>query len=283
MINKIVIGTVQFGMRYGISNNGNQTTPSEAASILKLAATSGIYTLDTAFAYGTSETLIGNMCLDNNWNIISKFPAVNSVEDFEKKLHTSLHRLQKSSLYGYIAHDADTLLSVPEIWKALCDIKRIGLATKIGYSLYEPEQLTRLLEKGYEPDIVQIPYNVLDRRFEPILSKLKSCGVEVHIRSIFLQGLFFTEPDSLPTFFDQVKPFLRSLKRCFSGNAELAGYLLNMAFSNPLIDKVVIGVNNAKQLLENLKHSAICEPIMSLTIPSHISQKIIMPNHWPKS
>jgi len=128
---------------------------------------------------------------------------------------------------------------------------------------------------------VQLPYNVFDRRFEPLLADLRKMEVEVHSRSPFLQGLFFLNPDSLPSHFDQVKPFLHEIRNRFPVSNELSGALLSFCVENPLIDRVVIGVNTAEQLTQNLEGN---KGIMFKTNWDRFEVKdesILLPYQWP--
>lgn len=278
-INKIAIGTVQFGVDYGISNKEGVTTPAEVEKILHYATKKNIDTLDTAFAYGKSEEVLGKFQLHDK-KIVSKFPAIknNSVEYY---LDQSLKRLNVSKLYGYIAHSANDIIGNKEIWHQLSEKKQLGIVDKIGYSLYSPAELEILLKDDMKPDLIQIPYNILDRRFEPMFKDLKSMNVEIHTRSTFLQGLFFIPPNELSDFFNPIKSFLHALHEKYIGNKERAAVLLDFCLANQFIDKVVIGVNNLQQLKENTSVIGQKEDLVLLPIPN-FPEEILLPNKWPK-
>ena len=277
MINaqKIGIGTVQFGLDYGISNKEGKTNKSEVEQILKTAELKGIQYIDTASAYGSAEEVIGQYDL-KQFKIVSKFMPPLKGEKISKQFNQSLFKLNQTSLYGYLAHRPLDLLDNPELWVQLKKLKSRGLVEKIGYSLNEPKELTLLLEKKYIPDLIQVPYNYFDRRFENLMIDLKSKGCEVHTRSTFLQGLFFMNPDELSPFFDEVKPYIQSLKK----NNTLAKSLLKFTLDKKFIDKVIIGVENTEQLIENLDKSKEIQDLEAVNYM--ISKKILMPMYWPK-
>ena len=159
--------------------------------------------------------------------------------------------------------------------------KEKKLVRKIGFSLYTPEQLRKLLDKNFIPDIVQVPYNLFDRRFEGEFEMLKTLGVEIHTRSVFLQGLFFLEPNLLPAHFNRAKPLLEKLRKTFDDKA-LAGQLLNFCMRNPSIDKIVIGVNQASQLASNISHLNLSSTDLNWSEFQLSDESILLPYNWPK-
>jgi aryl-alcohol dehydrogenase-like predicted oxidoreductase len=279
-VKKIVLGTVQFGLDYGISNQDGQTSSTEVQAILKEASNVGITFLDTAHVYGNSEKVLGDCELASQFQIISKFPRLQTDRTLESYLIESLSLLKRDSLYGYLAHDADSI-NEPHIWSELLRLREKKLVRKIGFSLYTREQLRKLLDKNFIPDIVQVPYNLFDRRFEEEFKMLKTLGVEIHIRSVFLQGLFFLEPDLLSAHFNKAKPMLEKLRKTFNDKA-LAGYLLNFCFKNPSVDKIVIGVNQASQLASNISQLNSSFPDLDWSEFQLSDESILLPYNWPK-
>lgn len=249
---KITLGTVQFGIQYGISNTHGVPSNSELESIFSVASELGIQQLDTAKSYGNAEERIGQLS-NSKFDIITKFPNVDSKEDLELALSESLQKLNVASVYGYLAHNADVLIQNPSLWNVLLEAKKEGKIKKIGYSLYNPEQLERLLDLNCIPDLVQLPYSILDRKFEKQLSILKQLGTEVHVRSVFLQGLYFMNPNKLPEKLQPLRDSLVELKNlCIESNVSVGEVALNYVISNPNIDKLVIGIETAEQLRENI-------------------------------
>ena len=279
---KLALGTVQFGFKYGISNTYGQTSLSEIGEILKLAFDNGIRTIDTARQYGTSEENLGNFILDD-FNVVSKFFATKDEKELRLSLYDTLKSLNQKNLYGYIAHSTSTLFEHPELWDILKHLKAEGLIKKIGASMYAPEELNMLLEKKMIPDLIQIPFNIIDNRFKPYFPILKSNGTEIHTRSAFLQGIFFMDYNKLNPYFKELVPFLKELNSNFPDSNSKAGFLLHHCVSNNNIDKVVIGINNAEQLLQNINSLKQEIPFMNFGSDLRISEKILLPSNWPQN
>ena len=249
---KITLGTVQFGINYGISNQHGVPSDTELKTIFNVAKQLGIKNLDTAKAYGNAEERIGEFS-DNQFNIISKFPKVDSEAALHLALTETLALLKTDSIYGYLAHNADVLIENPSLWNALLEAKNNGKISKIGFSLYQPEQLEKLLELNCIPDLVQLPYSILDRKFEAQLSILKELGTEIHVRSVFLQGLYFMNPNHLP---EKLQPLQSNLTEfhqlCDEHNVSVGEVALNYVIANANIDQLVIGIETAEQLQQNI-------------------------------
>ncbi len=281
---KITLGTVQFGIQYGISNTHGVPSDIELKSIFSVASQHGIQQLDTASAYGNAEERIGKLS-SSSFDIITKFPSVNSSKALEDVLNESLHNLEINVIYGYLAHNADVLIQNPSLWEVLLQSKTDGKIKKIGYSLYTPDQLEKLLDLDCIPDLVQLPYSVLDRKFEKQLNILKEIGTEVHVRSVFLQGLYFMNPNELPV---KLKPLESSLiafnEICKEAGVTVGEVALNYVISNPKIDKIVIGVETVKQLKENIDVVTNWKPnsdLFSKIEAIHIQDKSLLnPVNW---
>lgn len=278
MPSKIVIGTVQFGLDYGISNREGRTSHAEVTKILRLAKENEISTLDTAHAYGDSESALGRNDL-SDFKVVSKFPR-NPEKPINELLQVSLDRLKVDSLYAYMAHHAEDLIEKLGLLEDLTELKSEKKVDKIGCSLYYPQTLEKLWACNFQPDIVQIPFNVFDQRFAPLLPKLKAAGCEVHARSVFLQGIFFSEIERLHPFFNPMKESIRRIQQAFPNQADRAAQLIRFCLSNQGIDQVVIGVNSARQLAENLK--ALSSNPNSQIEPEEMNEELIMPHLWPQ-
>ena len=273
---KLGLGTVQFGLPYGISNKKGQTPAQEVQKVLSSAHLNGIQIIDSASAYGNAEEVLGQNDL-SHFSIVSKFLPPLKGSKLSDQFSKSLSDLGLNSLYGYLTHRPLDILSSPEQWEELKGLKAEGKVTKTGFSLNEPEELERLLDKGYNPDLIQVPFNYFDRRFEGLITKLKAEGCEIHTRSAFLQGLFFMDGTKLKPFFDEVKPLLKEL----SMKKPLNGALLKFVLEKSNVDKVITGVENEQQLIENIKsiENAPSLPELEKTI----SDNILIPSRWPKN
>jgi aryl-alcohol dehydrogenase-like predicted oxidoreductase len=286
--NKIALGTVQFGLDYGISNRAGRVTPDAVAAILELAAEQGLDTLDTAVAYGSSEETLGEVLSARRitFELVSKFSAETTTEAFDEVLADSLRRLRTKRLKGYLAHSFDSFTD-PGVREALVRAKGDGRIRQFGVSVYYPQQVSWLLEQGIDFDLIQLPLNVFDQRFLPLLPELKDRWVEVHVRSVFLQGLYFLSPTELPPHFEPVAEKLERLRGlCKDHGVPLSAALLNYAVLDNNLDKVVIGVQNSAELRQNLgafEHAETCRGLLpALEELAVWDEAILLPFNWPK-
>ena len=279
-IQKIGLGSVQFGMNYGISNKFGQTTSTEILKIINYCKKNKIQIIDTAFGYGQSENLLGENNL-NGFKIVTKYLSPRKINiSILNQFNNSLSKLNVASLYAFLAHDPIDFIENSSDWQELIDIKSTGLVKKIGFSLNEPFELEKILEKGFVPDLIQIPFNYFDLRFKNLIQRVKKdFKIEVHSRSVFLQGLFFMNPNELNSFFDPIKLELVEFKKNqVNPGASLLAYALNQEF----IDHVIIGVNTLEQLEENIFNLTKLNFILEdnqIDIPNDI----LIPSRWPKS
>ena len=270
-VSKIALGTAQFGLNYGIANSKGRVPREEVFNILDLALDKGIDTLDTARAYGEAEKVLGEYPKIKRFKVITKFS-----ENAEEELNESLQSLKLKKIYGLLAHRAEVFIKDPSLWDEVLKLKIEGLVDKVGFSLYFPWELERLWNLSF--DIVQVPYNILDRRFEPLLPKLKNRGIEVHVRSAFLQGLLLIDLTELNPFFDDIKPILLELRKLSQNKGtELKDLLLCFVLKNHHVDKVIMGVDSIKQLELNLA----VECSKDIEVPRYdIDEKFLVPFMW---
>lgn len=277
MSSKLVLGTVQFGCQYGINSAGR---PDEKTvfEILNLACRSGITNLDTSAAYGNAEDILGKVLplTGHHFQIISKYPE--SDRTVEEVFRQTLTSLQVDGIFGYLLHHFQVYRANPAIWKEFEAMKASGKVCKIGFSLYSPAELELLLDRNVPFDLLQFPYNLFDRQFESYLPLLKERGVEIHVRSTFLQGLFFKDRNTLPAKLGSLRGYLEQLddyaERSGMTVAEIA---LNFNLQNPFIDGVLIGVDTVGQLQDNLRH--ISEQKVQLSIQVK-EKELLNPANW---
>jgi len=280
---KIAIGTVQWGLKYGISNRNGITNEQEIRSILKLAEKNGISYLDTAEQYGLAEQKIGKLS-SKTFNIITKGKGFNNKELIKNKLENSLQILGVETLYGYLFHDANELLKKPSLWDQILYQKKKKKIKKIGFSVYNIHQVEKLINKKFIPDIVQLPYSIFDRRFESLFKTLKNLQVEIHVRSIFLQGLYFLNPNSLPKNLIEFKNPLIELIR-ISDKYSLTILELALAFvsQKKIIDYYVIGIdksNHLREIIDAIKKKTPKEAQHELNNIKVKNCNILNPNNW---
>jgi aryl-alcohol dehydrogenase-like predicted oxidoreductase len=281
---KLALGTVQFGIKYGINNISGVPSDVELETMLSMAKKAGIELLDTAQEYGNAEERLGKFT-EYDFHIVTKFKKLESPYPFQEELRKSLNKLNIECVYGYMAHDADLLIENPNWWQGLQEAKSHGLVKKIGYSLYTINQLELLLAKQFIPDIIQFPYNILDQRFAPYMPELISLGAEIHIRSVYLQGLLHMNPKTLSNKLMPLKSNLIKLQELATKyNHSISDLCLGFALNNPFISKVVIGVDNALQLSENIltcqRVSLSSTVINELLAIEAIDLNLLNPTNW---
>lgn len=278
IISKIGIGTVQFGLDYGISNKVGKTRPDEAAAVLKYARDAGMRYIDTARAYGDSEIVLGANRVADYFKVVSKFMPSATDGSIEQQFEKSCQNLRTERLYAYLAHRPLALLENKDDWDAVQLLKVQNKIQKIGFSLGDPAELEELLVGNIFPDLIQVPYNYFDNRFELLMIELKGRGCEIHTRSAFLQGLFFTDINTLPNHFDEVKGPIRCLQQRYG--TELYRILLEFPLMKPFIDIVIVGVENVKQLKQNISNISMLGELTNFS--SHVSDMVLNPAKWPK-
>ncbi len=256
---KISLGTVQFGINYGISNINGKTPESEVAAILNVADEFNVRVIDTAFNYGDSEQILGQYMSAKRFDIVTKTQQfakpildADDAERLRQVFYESLTKLNCDSVYGLLIHRVGDLF-VPggeRLMAALTGLKQQGLVAKIGVSVYDAAQIDHVLQR-FDIDLVQLPISVLDQRLlvSGHLQKLKSAGVEVHARSVFLQGLLLMDLSEIPAYFAQARNVLESY-RAFIRARGLTPLQAALGFVSGLteIDQIICGVNNAQQL-----------------------------------
>ncbi len=285
---KIALGTVQFGLLYGIANDNGQVSEREAKRILEYAKEFSIDTLDTAIAYGSSEQCLGDIGVEN-WDIVTKLSAI--PKDCKKvgawiegQLLESLKRLNVRNVKGFMLHNPMQLLEQhgEEIWSTMVNMKDRGFVNKIGLSVYSPQELDQILN-FIQPDIIQIPLNILDQRFleKNYINRLKESGIEIHARSAFLQGLLLLPLSNIPPWFNPIlgklEEFNMAANRLNISTLQLA---LGFVQSIDSVDKVVVGVDTLKQLQEIIAAENIRVDTKEFLPLSIIDESFVNPANW---
>lgn len=284
---KLALGTVQFGLEYGIANKQGRVSRHEAQDILVHARASGMDTLDTAIGYGDSEQRLGEIGV-GDWQVVSKLPTVpeqcaDIAQWVASEVEGSLRRLKVDRLYGLLLHHPQQLLEKggDELYRALRQLRQAGLVQKIGISIYEPAELDAINSR-FQLDLVQAPFNLMDRRLieSGWLERLKEQGTELHVRSIFLQGLLLMSPVERPRKFDRWTT-LWATYDAWLAHARLtpAQACLRYALSFPEISKVIVGADSLRQLKEILQSA---EGTLPATLPDMCCADIdlINPARW---
>ncbi len=271
MSGKLALGTVQFGMAYGIANTSGRPDRQVVADILALARGAGVDMLDTAIAYGDSETVLGQVGVAG-WNVVTKLPPVpldttDITGWMEAQITASLTRLGLPQLYAVLLHSPDQMHSprAAAIARALDSIAARGLAGRVGVSIQHPDHDLPAVLRHMVPGLIQSPFNLLDRALvtQGWADRLQAMGCEVHTRSAFLQGLLLMDTATRPAWFDrwaghwQVWQAWREQTGLRAPDA-----CLRYALSQPALDRCVVGVDSTAQLQDLLTAGAA--PLPSL-------------------
>lgn len=289
LVEKLVLGTVQLGMQYGINNSTGQPSAEAASDILRAAHRAGITTLDTADAYGTAMERIGRFhaTSGNTFRIITKFHADETTNVLEK-IPQTLTNLGVSSLTCYQFHRFSDVSAFPHIHAQLRELKARRLIERVGVSVYSNAEFRAAAESTLI-DVIQFPYNILDNMHQrgSTMRFAKERGKELHTRSVFLQGLLFKPFDEFPPQLMPLLPYLQRLHKlqessnfAYNGIHALA---LNYVLHNPLIDAVLFGVETVSQLAELLAavHPNFNEDVMRVLDAIAVEETdLLNPVNW---
>ncbi|MDA9349675.1 aldo/keto reductase [Polaribacter sp.] len=261
MNSKLILGTVQFGLKYGINNSIGKPKKDEVLSLLKVAYNSGIRILDTAEAYGNAHQLIGNYHKEQNnfkFKIITKFPHHIKHNLIKSKVIEYLDLMNVNTLDVMMFHSFDSFKSNYNALKTLNELKSDGLINNIGVSVYTNTQLESLLNEDLIT-VVQLPFNLLDN-FNvrgDLINQLKIKGKTIHTRSAFLQGLFFKNTSDDISIVQALKPHLKTLNKITKKQGcSMEELALSYCIKQNNIDNVIIGVDSISQLNANIKAAA---------------------------
>ncbi len=284
-LNKLILGTVQFGLDYGISNANGKPSKTEVFDILETAKFAGIDTLDTASAYGNAIELIGEYHKLSNFKfkIISKFKT-NNINDIKSDLSNDLEKFGIEAFECIMLHHAKDLEN-NLLKPILQNLKEDKITQKIGISIYNNSDIETDNLKII--DVVQSPYNLLDNinLRNDYFKLLKQNSIEIHTRSAFLQGLFFlNKQENLPIRLLPLEKYLTKIKNILTENSlSVESLALNYCFANSNISKVVFGVNSVNELNRNIEN--INTPISKSVIDeiNHIfvvETNLLNPSNW---
>lgn len=263
---KLALGSAQFGLDYGVSNTRGRVPADEVAAILRAAEAAGVSLIDTAWAYGDAEQVLGTLDAARYFRIVTKTAQLGEegVAAVGARISESLSRLGVESVYGLLVHSADDLLgeSGPQLAETLMRLRDAGAVEHLGISAYGEEQLFAALDV-LDADLVQVPVNVFDQRLlaSGALAALKARGIEVHARSAFLQGLLLMVPDELPEFFAPIRGHVDAWHAfCSQRGLTPLQAALGFVVGAPEVDKVIVGVESAEQLAEVVSAATPLDP-----------------------
>lgn len=290
MRHKLAIGTVQFGLQYGVANTQGKVPMAEVRNILSVGRQLGVHTLDTAIAYGDSESCLGEVGV-TAWQVVTKLPPlpadladIPGWVDFQ--IRNSLQRLRLPSVSAVLLHRSTDIIGPHALayQSALHKLKQEGLCQAVGVSIYAPDDLDAIWAHptGWRPDLVQAPFNVLDRRIitSGWMQRLHQAGVRLHTRSAFLQGLLLMPAQNRPAWFASWAGMLDAWQTwCAEQQISPLQAALQFACGYSDVERVVLGFDTALQLRE----VAACAQLPAVAVPAEFSSSdvnLIDPSRW---
>lgn len=294
---KLSLGTAQFGLDYGISNNSGKTTLEEAGRILELALSKGLKFIDTAPFYGDSEIVLGQLLSSPcNLSIVTKVQKIgkNSISNkdvdvLEEVFFRSLENLRQQSVYGLLMHHPEDLLAENglKIFEIITSLRNKGIVQKIGISAYSKEQIEKVLSVYNNIDLIQVPVNILDQRLlrDGYLKGLRRRGIEIHSRSAFLQGLLLMNANELTQFPLTFRNHLKKTQDYMKSQYEsVLQACLAFVLENEDVDAVVCGVNTMSQLEEIIQSTSSLKGMKNNFCDYAINdESILNPFNWSVS
>lgn len=285
---RLILGSAQFGMDYGIANKVGRVCDQEVGLMLDLCRLNQINLIDTAISYGLSEACLGSSGIIG-FDVITKLPQLpvgctDIVEWVRSEIIASINRLKVPVLYGVLFHYPQDLYGpyAAQLYSAVNSLKKDGLVKKIGVSVYDPSEIQILLKK-YNFDIVQAPLNIIDRRLanSGLLNQLKDLDVEVHARSIFLQGLLLMPFREMPVQFIRWQSLWEAWHYWLE-RVKLNPLMACLAYSYSVkgVDRIILGVDSASQLIQAIQFVGELPDLDDLPSISSECLDLINPSRW---
>lgn len=266
-LSAMTIGTVQLGMNYGIANNAGKPDEEKSFAMLRAAFENGITALDTARAYGDSEDIIGRFL--KTWEgetpyiatKVRKFPE--GEENVEKivlsSVEESLEKLGVKKVNTIMLHSpVDLLAHGPKVSAAMERLLKMGYTDRIGVSVYKADEIEEMLRYP-SFSVTQVPMSIFDQRLiaSGTVKKLKDANYTVFVRSVFLQGLFFLDPDTVtdPILALHAVPKIRMLRQIAASEGMTVAQLA-IAFMRDTVGvtSLVLGADTPEQVKENIAY-----------------------------
>ena len=287
----LALGTAQFGTQYGIANDGGRVTLAEVSEIMRLAQQSGIDLLDTAIGYGEAESVLGEVGV-TNWKVVTKLPSLPEQNQNLRawildRVEESLERLRIERLHGLLLHDPRQMHGpyASIIVKAFEDMQSMGLVSRVGVSIQDPEHDLPAVFRHMRPGLLQSPFNLLDDNLvqKGWARKLRAMDCEVHTRSAFLQGLLLMSVQKRPPFFSRWEYHWQVWHRWLKETGLTAVQAcLMFVYAQRDIDYCIVGVDSVDQLRELLGVGS--QPLDTLPEwPRPVDRLLIDPSRWANS
>lgn len=257
---ELALGTAQFGLDYGITNQSGQVPEQEVSLILEEAAAAGIRYLDTAQAYGSAETILGKTLPKKHpFKIVSKLPKQNSEpfsaesqKKWERDFQFSLQKMGVNAIEGFLLHNPVDIKrdDAYYLFEWLLTLKERGLVNHLGLSIYEASDLDGISLDWVQ--LVQLPLSLYDQRLihDGTIEFLSDMGISIQARSIFLQGLLLSNVEKWPTWIDKslVEHHTNLVK--FAREQELSLLELALAYvvEQSFLESIVVGLTSINEL-----------------------------------
>lgn len=252
---QLMLGTAQFGLDYGIANNNGKVSAHDAELIMRLAVDNEVSWIDTAHTYGDCQKIIGNInpSIRNKLNIVTKTPDLSSMGDtmnakiVRESLKQSIEDL-KTKPKALLIHHTGHVLNDRRVFEELAKTKEDGLVEKIGITVYTPEETLSII-KEFPMDIIQLPCSIFNQSFitSGVLQTLYEKNIEVHIRSIFLQGLVFMPTSEMHSFFNPIKKHIDGFhKELLLHDISIEKAAIDFA-KNTKAHRIIVGIQTPDQ------------------------------------
>lgn len=293
-LSKLCLGTVQFGLDYGIANESGQVDQGEVDKILNFVISKGINCFDTAKGYGNSEEVIGNYFSEfsKDINAVSKIKSEilkSSAETLKNEILDSLAKIGVKNLFGLLLHDSDALFSWDEGYSSqIKKLKKENLIKYFGVSIYTDEEFEYAINND-DIELIQIPFNIFDQRAisKNWLQRAKESNKLIFIRSVYLQGLILMQKDKIPKHLEEARVYIEKLHD-LCNDLNLTRNQLALGFVNTAAkDSVVLfGCDNLEQAEQNIDNFNKLNNIDDSTLEyikksfSAISENIYNPTKW---
>lgn len=286
-IDKIILGTAQFGMDYGINNLNGKINQEEIYKILEYSYDNGIRKIDTAEIYGNSIETIGEFHKQypqKKFKVFSKANYGNNNSSFSSNIITNLKKLCIDNYEGYMIHNYQLFKSDQRLINAMLDAKKSGIILKNGISLYSNLEVYDIIDENTF-DFIQLPFNLLDnsKKRESVIKYAKSKDVETYVRSIFLQGLFFKSQSSIPYNLKPLEKYLKKLiKIGLDINVDINELAMKYSLSKSYIDKIIFGIDNLSQLEKNIDiiKNKVQIPSVKIDKINVLENELLNPTNW---
>ncbi len=297
-LSRLMLGTVQFGMPYGVANRAGQPGYSDVLAMVAAAIEGGVNCFDTAAAYGNSEEVLGRalheLGVTEKVVIVTKVLPLTPAEmadetlaeqAIEKSLRESQRRLRLDVLPIVLFHRESDAVHLA----ALQRLRSKGLLKHAGVSCdNQPGPAAGFVGAG-NASALQIPGNVLDRRHQEsgLFQKAAAQGVGVFMRSVYLQGLLVMPEEAIPPALSVVIPVRRRLAEiAAAAGMTLAELAVRYLLSQPGVTCVLAGVDTVAQIQENVALfgrgtlSADTLKAIDAAVPA-LPEPVLTPSQWP--